>query len=99
MRGRFSRSTAPPPANQTRHRDVRYFLSILGTDYIFTCPTAMAAAGIAARSPTYVYLFDHLNSYNKYMQHDWIPECDDFICHGSELPALFHTGTLARSLL
>jgi len=76
-----------PPKSQAK--DVRDFLSVLGTDYIFTCPNHYVMQGYAKSTPVYNYLFDHLNSFNKFMQHDWYPECDDWICHGSEIPILF----------
>ena len=65
----------PPPPGQKD--DVRYFMSVFATDYIFTCPTALAAASLAAHAPTYTYLFDHLLSYSRYVQHDW---CAPRIC-------------------
>lgn len=79
----------PPPANETK--DVRYFLSVLATDYIFTCPNAQVAAAYASQAPVHVYVFDHYLSYTHFVQNDWYPECDDYICHGAELVPLFHT--------
>ena len=42
----------PPPANETK--DTRYFLSILGTDYIFKCPNRYAAKGYSQKVDTYM---------------------------------------------
>ena len=56
----------PPPANETK--DTRYFLSILGTDYIFKCPNRFAAKGYSQKIDTYMYRFTHLLSYNIFLQ-------------------------------
>jgi len=81
----------PPPKNQTDKGDVRFFLSELATDYIFTCSSRWAAKGYAKKVDTYVYNFNHLLSYNNYLQNATDPECDDLVCHASELPILFNT--------
>ena len=79
----------PPPANETK--DTRYFLSILGTDYIFKCPNRYAAKGYSQKVDTYMYRFAHLLSYNTFLQNASVPECDDYVCHGTDLPILFNT--------
>ena len=79
----------PPPANETK--DTRYFLSILGTDYIFKCPNRYAAKGYSQKVDTYMYRFAHLLSYNTFLQNASVPECDDYVCLGTDLPILFNT--------
>ncbi len=79
----------PPPANETK--DTRYFLSILGTDYIFKCPNRFAAKGYSQKIDTYMYRFTHLLSYNIFLQNKTYPECDPYVCHGSDLPIVFNT--------
>jgi acetylcholinesterase/cholinesterase len=81
----------PPPDNQTHDGDVRPFLSTLANDYIFYCSNRYFASGYSKSTPTYKYVFEHLPSYEQFFEHDWYPECDNYTCHGSELPMLFNT--------
>lgn len=72
--------------------DKRPWLGILGTDYIFDCPTRWATSGaVAALQGTgynaYLYTFNQSLSYD-----GWGPNytfCIGKVCHGVELPYLF----------
>lgn len=81
----------PPPKKQVENKDVRFFLSELATDYIFTCPIRWAGKGYAKKVDAYIYNFAHLLTYNKWLQNATDPECNDYVCHASELPILFNS--------
>eukprot|EP01133_Synstelium_polycarpum_P003717 gene3717-4285_t len=68
-------------------------LSLLGTDYIFVCPTRAAAQSLAVNGgqPVWQYQFQHVSSFNAYIGQ--FPECQDMVCHGLELPYVFDTVT------
>lgn len=63
-------------------------LSKVLTDYLFTCPTLYIAD--KSTLSTWVYLFDHIPSFNMYELID-LSFCGQAVCHGSELPFVFHT--------
>ena len=74
--------------------DYRTFAAYPLTDGLFLCPTrnateAMMAAQPARRSGTYVYQYSHLMSWGATMWGSNFTECDNEVCHGSDLPALF----------
>jgi carboxylesterase type B len=80
----------PPPKDMQHEKDVRRFLSVLGTDYIFTCPIQKWAGLASKKNEVYVYYYNHIGSYNDYLQGKWIPECKGAnVCHGVDLPMLF----------
>lgn len=58
------------------------------TDYLFTCPSLFLADNSSMK--TWVYLFDHIPSYNILQTID-IDICSEAVCHGTELPFVFHT--------
>ncbi len=60
-------------------------LARLATDYLFKCGNRSAAVGQAARN--FVYTFDYISAFNPWPQY---PQCADAVCHGSELPYVFH---------
>jgi carboxylesterase type B len=56
------------------------------TDYLFFCANRhFAAAGV---SPVYAYEFTQLSNFNIWPN---IPECAEHVCHGAELPYVFHS--------
>ena len=70
--------------------DTRDVLSILGTDYIFHCPTRWFARTIAAQQPgipVYTYMFNHSWSFDGWGPN--FPDCVGHVCHGAELPFVF----------
>lgn len=72
--------------------DKRPWLAVLGTDYVFDCPTRYAAEGAsnaleASGNSIYLYNFNQSLSYD-----GWGPNytfCIGHVCHGVELPYLF----------
>ena len=73
--------------------DGRQALNVLATDLLFYCPlrnvtvSYQKALGVAAL-PTYIYRFTHVISFDC-----WGPDyefCVGWVCHGSELPFVFH---------
>lgn len=82
----------PPVENETHDReDTRPFLAQIGTDYIFTCSIRSFAFNVAKTQPVYVYLYNHLDSFNVYIQNQTDPECIPYVCHGTDLSVLFNT--------
>lgn len=66
-------------------------LAQLVTDYAFTCSNrwvATTATKEAKEKSVYAYLFNHVSSFNIWQD---IPACKDEVCHGDELPYVFHT--------
>ncbi|KAL9651712.1 hypothetical protein ABK040_009327 [Willaertia magna] len=75
--------------------DKRPELSVLGTDYIFICPTRKIVLSNLAKQfssfgiPVYHYIFDHVLTFDA-----WGPTytyCVGHVCHGAELPFVFHS--------
>ena len=58
------------------------------TDYLFTCPSLFLADNSSMK--TWVYLFDHISSFNG-LKLIGLNICGDAVCHGTELPFVFHT--------
>ena len=76
---------APAPS------DFRVFASTVLTDALFLCPTrnateAMQVAQPGRRSPTYHYQYNHLLNWGGTAWGANFTECDDEVCHGSDLP-------------
>jgi len=86
----------PPDEDQVKKGDVREFLAGLGTDYVFTCSVRHFALKASETNDVYLYHFDHLLSFNEFLQKDYLPECVPFVCHGSDLPILFNTVYLSK---
>jgi len=81
----------PVPPNTT---DVRPYFSIMGTDYLFTCPQrAMAMAVANDNVDLWLYMYNHTISFYE----AWGPnftECwTGVVCHASELPLVFQSAT------
>jgi len=76
--------------------DCRMTLSILLTHYLFTCPSRNVGFSIGNYSSSagiYFYNFNHSLSFNA-----WGPNftfCQDYACHGAELPFVFHSAEAA----
>lgn len=78
--------------------DKRPWLAILGTDYVFDCPTRYAVEGAintlaSSGNGIYLYNFNHSFSFD-----GWGPNytfCVGHVCHGSELPYLFDSARAA----
>jgi carboxylesterase type B len=73
--------------------DGRQALNVIATDLLFYCPLRnvtrgyQKALGVKAL-PTYIYRFTHVISFDC-----WGPDyqfCVGWVCHGSELPFVFH---------
>ena len=64
-----------------------------GADYMFLCPTRMAARAMAKRQqPTFMYRFNHSLSFSMGWGVNYsYCEPADIVCHGSELPFVFHS--------
>jgi len=78
--------------------DKRTLMGVVGTDYIFTAPTRNVTQNFVKHSEKlsqdiYLYQFDHVLSFDA-----WGPNytfCNGHVCHGAELPFVFHTAELA----
>ncbi len=60
------------------------------TDYLFICPSQYTAKH--SSPSTWSYAFEHVSSFNNWPK---TPACASVVCHGDELPYIFHT-TSAR---
>ena len=70
-------------------------LNVLGTDYIWNCPTRVLAMSSAqAGMPCFLYEFNHTPSDDPTSTK---PECTDVPCHTSDLPFWFHSQELANA--
>nr|CAG4717532.1 unnamed protein product [Naegleria fowleri] len=81
----------------TSGSDQRVEFSILGTDYIFTAPTRNALMNIHNHQPNipvYLFEFNHTLSFSSEAWMPRYPFCVGHVCHGSELPILFHSSEL-----
>lgn len=79
----------PPPAPIT-DTDMRPLVSRMGNDYIFACSTRLVVRNIAkAGVPVYLYQFSHVLSFDPWGPR--YPFCQGHVCHGSELPFVFHS--------
>ena len=65
-----------------------YMLGKVLTDYLFTCPSLFLADNSSEK--TWVYLFDQVPSFNP-LKIINLTVCADAVCHGFELPFVFHS--------
>ncbi len=83
------------PSTLSTSGDNREAFSILGTDYIFICPSRHAAQLLGKYQPnTYLYVFDHILSFKAWG--DRYPFCEGHVCHGAELAILFGNAPLCN---
>jgi acetylcholinesterase/cholinesterase len=85
------------PRNRTTSddfHDMRNHTAPIVTDSLFHCPLrhiALKLSNVSSqRSSVFSYHFDHVLSFGT---HFWLPTtpiCVDSVCHGDELPILFH---------
>ncbi len=82
---------SPPPV------DYRDHIATIGTDGLFVCATRNATSSLvlaqqrgARKSPVFVYMYNHLMSFSKTYWGPAYSECYDAICHGADLPQVFH---------
>lgn len=75
----------PLPPNTT---DARPTASQVATDYVMLCSNRIVTRAIATQSPVYLYVFDHIVSFN---HSAWYPsyECYTKVCHAADLPFVF----------
>lgn len=71
-------------------------LSRIATDALFTCPNrkvALAADPSGDPSGVFVHQFRQVSDFNLWPN---VPPCLDEVCHGEELPYVFHTASAAK---
>lgn len=68
--------------------DNEQMLGRILTDYLFTCPSLFLADNSSKK--TWVYLFDEVPSFNP-LKIINLTVCGDAVCHGFELPFVFHS--------
>jgi len=75
----------PAPPNMT---DARPLASQVATDYVMLCVNRNVTRAISNHSPIYMYVFDHVVSFNHTA---WYPntECYTKVCHAADLPYVF----------
>jgi carboxylesterase type B len=75
--------------------DFRDVLVELSTDFIFTCTARNVTRSLQKLGHTagmYTYIYNHALSFQGWKNFSF---CQGHVCHGSELPFLFHTPHLA----
>jgi len=88
----FANVSSYYPANVSSD-DQRPVLSVLGTEYIFHCPTRLIAGQIASyTNQIYIYRFNHAWSFDGWGAN--FSFCEGHVCHGAELPFVFHSGDM-----
>lgn len=82
---------SPPPA------DYRDQMAAIGTDALFICATRNATTSLSLfqsqrvrRSPTYLYMYNHVMSWSAAEWGPDSPYCWDVVCHGADLAQEFH---------
>ena len=75
--------------------DFKMFSSALLTDGLFLCPTRNATEALQAaqpfrRSKAYHWQYSHVLAESPALWQSNFTECDEVVCHGSDLPELFH---------
>jgi carboxylesterase type B len=75
--------------------DFKMFSSALLTDGLFLCPTRNASEALQAASPfrkskAYHWQYSHVLQQSAALWSTNFTECDEVVCHGSDLPELFH---------
>ncbi|XP_071104138.1 cAMP-regulated D2 protein-like [Haliotis cracherodii] len=68
--------------------DKRYVLAEIGTDYLFRCVGQSVAKRMSRDAVVYSYVFDQKFPYNIWGDGNI---CNDYVCHGVELPTVFGT--------
>ena len=71
-----------------QNNDNEKMLGNVLTDYLFTCPSLFLADNSSKK--TWVYLFDEVPSFNP-LKIINLTVCGDAVCHGFELPFVFHS--------
>lgn len=79
-----------PPLQMPDQRDV---MTSLSTDFVFGCSSRKVFRDEVADNNTniWMYIYDHAFSFDGWGN---ITFCQGHVCHGSELPILFHTAGL-----
>lgn len=93
----FAKASKQYPLPSPLPTDYRMQLANIGTDALFVCATRNASSSLvkaqqrgSRKSPVYLYVYDHLMSFSTKF---WGPDytfCDNYICHGADLPQVFH---------
>jgi len=78
--------------------DKRPQLAKLGTDYIFACSQQNATSAIASRSPGQVYYYEYAHPLSFDAWGPRYTHCIGHVCHGAELPILFHSANLVPAV-
>jgi len=67
-------------------------VSQLASDYLFFCSTRSLAA--SGGGPVHAYFFSQLTTFNLWdLYPPLVPQCNGQVCHGDELPYVFHSAT------
>ncbi|XP_071104137.1 cAMP-regulated D2 protein-like [Haliotis cracherodii] len=76
--------------------DKRFVLSEMTTDYVFNCVSRAVSDIVADDSRSFNYVFDQLFPYDI-----WGPGnvCNNYVCHGIEIPSVFGTYDLGNYTL
>ena len=70
--------------------DIRPFLSVMLTDYVFYCSNRYVGAQLTKSTPTYMWYFDKNPSYSANVYEKNMPYCVNNVCHADDLPFIFN---------
>jgi carboxylesterase type B len=77
----------PPSKNEW---DIRPFLTVIITDYVFYCPNRFVGAHLTKSTPTFMWYFDKNPSYSEPIYGKNMPYCVNNVCHADDLPFIFN---------
>ena len=87
-------STCTDPLPDPLPADYRNQMATIGTDALFICATRNATTSLAnlrsRRSPTFLYMYNHIMSWSAAEWGPDSPYCYDVVCHGADLAQVFH---------
>lgn len=85
----------PVPSDQMN--DTRGVVSVMGTDYMWVCPTRWEIRAMTGEFDNAAYYYHFNHSFTNF--DPWGPgyeECVGHVCHGSELPYVFNSAEIAN---
>lgn len=77
----------PPSKDEA---DIRPFLTVIITDYVFYCPNRYVGAHLTKSTPTFMWLFDKNPSYSEPIYGKNMPYCVNNVCHADDIPFIFN---------
>eukprot|EP00672_Neobodo_designis_P020965 CAMPEP_0174831824 /NCGR_PEP_ID=MMETSP1114-20130205/3328_1 /TAXON_ID=312471 /ORGANISM="Neobodo designis, Strain CCAP 1951/1" /LENGTH=569 /DNA_ID=CAMNT_0016065669 /DNA_START=34 /DNA_END=1743 /DNA_ORIENTATION=- len=77
------------PVPESMKKDVRPYLEVLATDFIFYCPNRMIGGQLSKIVPTFMWLYDYLAYDLEWVFGKSMPFCVHNVCHAEDLAMIF----------